>query len=53
MPYVPCTFRYFVFIGLPFKVATYSKSSNLVFDVLIYLLKFDFDEVELLIYGLS
>ena len=29
--------------GLPFKVAAYSKSLNLVFDVLIYLLKFDFD----------
>ena len=26
------------FIGLPFNVATYSKSSNLVSDVLIYLL---------------
>ena len=50
-------------------MATYSKSSNPLFDVLMYLLKFDFDpahiiltdafysfvlfEVELLIYGLK
>ena len=53
---------------LPFKMATYSKSSTPVFDVLMYPLKFDFDpahiiladafyssvlfKVELFIYGL-
>ena len=41
----PVRFVISFFTGLLFNVATYSKSSNLVFDVLIYLLKFGFDPV--------
>ena len=37
----PVCFVFSLCIGLPFKMATYSKSSK--FDVLIYPFKFDFD----------